>query len=301
MSEKIPKATHIGELKIAKFTIRCAVLEDGTRVLSRIGVLRAIGRTGKAKGGRAYDRESKLPVFLTAKNLNPFLSNELIRNSTPILFKPRKGGTHSIGYRAELLPLICSVFLDADEAGVILSSQKHIVERSKILLRGFAVVGINALIDEATGYQEVRDRLALQKILERWIAKELLPWTKRFPDEFYRQMFRLKGWQYSPLSVKRPKVIGHYTDDIVYSRLETGVLEELKKKNPTTEKGYRKNKHHQWLTPDIGHPKLRDHLNAVLALMRASPTWDMFKRLLNRAFPKKGQTLQLLLDEKNEM
>src|SRR5215218_10305622 len=100
---KIPKATHEGTLTIGDATIKAFNLEDGRRVLSRIGVLRAIGRTGKAKGGRKYDQESKIPVFLTAQNLNPFISNELIEDSKPIQFID-SNGVESIGYKAELLP-----------------------------------------------------------------------------------------------------------------------------------------------------------------------------------------------------
>jgi hypothetical protein len=56
------------------------------------------------------------------------------------------------------------------------------------LLRAFARVGIVALVDEATGFQDIRARDDLHKILEAYIAKELLPWTKRFPNEFYKEI-----------------------------------------------------------------------------------------------------------------
>jgi len=49
-------------------------------------------------------------------------------------------------------------------------------------VRGFARVGIIALVDEATGYQEVRNKLALQAILDAFLRKELAAWAKRFPD-----------------------------------------------------------------------------------------------------------------------
>ncbi|HEY1748714.1 MAG TPA: hypothetical protein VGG11_18355 [Xanthobacteraceae bacterium] len=35
----------------------------------------------------------------------------------------------------------------------------------------------------------------------------------------------------------------------------------------------------------------------LVALMRAAWAWDPFYRLLNRAFPEKGQTLELALDD----
>lgn len=59
-----------------------------------------------------------------------------------------------------------------------------------------AKVGVVALVDEATGYQTVRQRDELQRLLSKYIAEELQPWAKRFPDEFYTQMFRLRGWDY---------------------------------------------------------------------------------------------------------
>ncbi|MCK4307386.1 P63C domain-containing protein [candidate division WOR-3 bacterium] len=298
MKEKIAKATHEGILKIGGTTIKCAVLEDGTRVLSRIDALRAIGRKGKAKGGRFYDKEFKLPVFLTAQNLKPFITQDLKRNSTPILFKRVRGGT-SIGYKANIFPEICGVFIDAKDAGAILQTQEHIVQQCKILLRGFATVGIYALVDEATGYQEIRDRLALQSILDKFLKKEFAVWAKRFPYEFYKQMFRLHGWQWRGMTVNRPSVVGKFTRDLVYERLAPGIINELEKRNPTDTRGRRKVRHHQWLTEDIGHPALAQHLHTVIALMRASTTWVNFHRLLERALPKKGDTLQLPLDTKD--
>ena len=90
------------------------------------------------------------------------------------------------------------MFIDALEAGKLKTSQIHIAEQSKILVRGFATVGIIALVDEATGYQYKREKDELQKILKAYIiAEELLPWQKRFPDEFYKEIFRLNGWDYT--------------------------------------------------------------------------------------------------------
>jgi hypothetical protein len=287
MNKNIKEAMYMGELKIGDSVIPCAVLEDGTRVLSRIGFIRAIGRKGKAKGGRKYDNEFKTPVFLTANTLKPFVGKELTENSKPIPFALPTGGD-AIGYRAELLPQVCNVFLEAADAGVLTKSQEHIATQCRILIRGFAVVGISALVDEATGYQDIRARDALHKILEQYIAKELMKWTKTFPDEFYRQLFRLRKWRYSYTSIKRPAVVGRLTNDLVYDRLAPGVLDELKERNPKTAKGTRKHRHHQWLTRDVGHPRLREHLASVIALMTAAAKWEDFKRMINRALPRWG-------------
>jgi hypothetical protein len=91
----------------------------------------------------------------------------------------------------------------------------------------------------------------------------------------------------------RPQAVASYTKDLVYERLAPGLLKELETRNPIGEKGQRKTKHHTWLTEDIGNPALAQHLWAVIALMRVTPSgqWDRFKKMLDKAFPKKGDSL----------
>jgi hypothetical protein len=83
------------------------------------------------------------------------------------------------------------------------------------------------------------------------------------------------------------------TNDIVYERLAPGILEELEQRNPKDEKGRRPRRHHQWLTDDVGHPALAQHLHAVTGIMRASKDWKQFHDILDRAFPKRGSVLQV--------
>lgn len=173
----VPIATHSGTLKIGNLEIPCAVLEDGTRLLTQKGVFQAIGRTGQSSGrfSSSGDRGLSLPVFLRAQNLKSFITDELLEASAPIKFKIRTPVGHlndALGFRAEILPLTCQVFLEALNAGVLSNRQAHIAEKCRSIGKGFAIVGITALIDEATGYQEIRDRLALQQILDKYLRKE---------------------------------------------------------------------------------------------------------------------------------
>src|SRR5208283_5983543 len=69
VESKIFTTEYFSELKIGNAEFKVAVVEDGTRVLTRATFVKAMGRKGKVKGGRAYDDEFKLPVFLTANNL----------------------------------------------------------------------------------------------------------------------------------------------------------------------------------------------------------------------------------------
>ena len=280
-------------LTIGDIEIPCYVLEDETRVVTQSGMFRSLGLARRGPV-RAQDG-AQMPRFAASRAIYPFLTDDLRKSiSTPILFKASSSVAY--GYPATILADICDAVLEAREAGRLDSQQVRLAQRCEVLVRGFARIGIIALVDEATGYQRVREERALATILEKFIAKELQAWTKTFQYEFYEQIFRLKGWP-SPEGVKRPSVIGKYTNDIVYDRLGPGLLDELKRKNPALSNGKRRNRHHQWFTPDYGHPKLREHLAAVTALMKAAPHWEGFHRSLQRAFPKPGETPAMMIDE----
>ena len=298
MSRKLPKATHEGVIVLAdgKIEISCAVLDDGRRLITQSGFMKALGRSRQAKGRQYYDADVNMPAFLTAKNLKPFIPNKLGVTSSQIEFNRAKGGA-AYGYADDLLPTVCEVFIDAEDAGELTKGQLHIAAQSKLLIRGLAHVGIAALIDEATGYQEVRDRKALQDILDRYLLAEHAKWAKRFPDDFYKEIFRLRDWQWQGMKVNRPQVLGHYTNDIVWDRLAPGVRKELEKLNPPAQTGARAAKHHQHLTPDVGHPALQRHLVGVMAVMRGSLKWNQFLRALQRAYPKINTNLDLPLED----
>jgi P63C domain len=276
-SAGLPAATHEGILEIAD--IPCFVLEDGERVITTRGVMKALGRRWR---GRKYTG-TELPVFLEANNLKPFIGKELAAVLSVVEFRTTRGN-RAEGFKAKLLPLLCETYLSARDAGVLTAPQLKVAGSADILMRGLAHVGIIALVDEATGYQKDRARDALAKILEAYIAKELRPWVPTFDPEFYEGMFRLKGLPFNG-TTKRPRYFGHLTNDIVYDRLAPGVKRELQERNPV-ENGRRKAKNFQWLTGNLGHPKLVKHLGAVTALMSISKTWDEFYALLNRAKPK---------------
>ena len=276
-------------LVIGDIEIPCYVLEDETRVLSQRGVTAGIGLNP--------DAGFRMPQFMASRSIAKYVSaDSMPALKHPVRFKNPVGGGIALGYPATLLPDICDVILAARAAGSLQERQLPIAQRCELLIRGLAQVGIIALVDEATGYQNLRAQRALAIILEKFIAKELQPWTKTFPYEFYTEIARLKGWP--PMySMKRPSVVGHYTNDIVYERIAPGLLEELRNVNPTLPTGRRQHRHHQWFTPEFGHPRLKEHLAAVTALMRAAPNWPAFQRSLQRAFRKLNDNLPLPIED----
>ena len=271
--------------RVGGYQIQCYVLDDGTRVLTQGDFLEALGRHRKANVRREVeDEQEQLPAILQGKAIKPFIDEELQEKCRPLKFRTTSGALAS-GYRAEVLPMVCEVYLRARDAGVLPHNQTHVAEQADLLMRALAHVGIIALVDEATGYQDIRARDNLAEIFEAFIAKELRKWVRRFPIEFFRELCRLKGVAFRE-DMRFPPYFGHHVNDLVYSRLAPGVLEELKRLNPRESSGRRKNKHHQWLTDDVGDPRLREHLAMVIGFMRVVRNYDELIQMLDKATPK---------------
>jgi hypothetical protein len=288
--EGLPKVTHRGELTIGTQKIPCAVLDNGKRVISETGLSHALlgSRSGASRRQKKQQEAegSPIPVFLAPINLKPFIPSDLDAGPlAPIVYQDK--GRAVYGFEATLLPAVCDIWLRAREAGALQKQQLDKAQNAEILMRGLAHVGIIALIDEATGYQSERSRDALQELLAIYLSEEKLKWAKMFPDEFYRQVFRLQGWNYNPLDNRRPKVVGKLTNDVVYKKLPPGVLDKLRELNPVKNKKTwrRSGTHTQFLSEDVGQQDLRDHFLQIMPLMRASKTWSGFIKLLEIAMP----------------
>ncbi len=281
-------------LRIGDVELECYVLEDGRRVLTQATVLSALGRHRRAKSPR--ERNADLPPILQGKAIEPFIPESVYEKAKPITFAPPTGGRAS-GYNAELLPEICEVYLRAREGKALTTAQQRTAKQAEIIMRGLATVGIIALVDEATGYQEVRARDALAKILEEFVEKELQAYVQTFPPDYYSEMFRLRGLVYPPENMQTPRYFGHLTNDVVYKRLAPGVLKELQKVTPKHKNGRRKHKYFQHLTTNIGYPKLREHLGSVVTLMKISKNWDDFTMKLDQIHPRIGDTIPMVLDD----
>lgn len=299
----LPVAVNEGNLPLGGLNLSVVVLPDETRVISQTTFLKALGRSRSFRGGTGVTHTAgNLPFFLQSEAFKPYLKDIETMPAKPIFYRT-KNGKKAVGYDALLLPSVAELYLKLRDdfmstRGSVPKSYQPYITASDILIRGLADVGIIALVDEATGYQSKRAKDALAQILDKFIAKELRPWVKTFPDEFYEQLFRLQGLNFPRDNVKRPLYFGKMTNDIVYERLAPGVLEALKESTPKDDKGRPKQHLHRRLTDDIGHPKLREHIAAVIPLMKLSPDYKTLRSYLDQTLPKFNHNLQLPLGDK---
>lgn len=271
-----------GELNLAGIIIPCYVLEDGTRVLSgrkTQEALKMVDESGEKASGH------RMSVFLSRKNIKPFIDKYLAMGTLTSI-DCYDGRKKIKGYRAEALADICDVFLEARKENVDLTARQRIIaDQCEILMRAFARVGIIALVDEATGYQNERENFELQKILRAYISDEILKWQLTFTIDFYREIYRLWGLPFIPKYIRnKPSFIGKLTRKYIYEELPEGVVDIIIEKTGKTERGNWKCKWHQSLTPEIGREHLKRQIIEVTTLMSISKTKEEFEDLFNRKY-----------------
>lgn len=287
------KAERAANLRLGSAEIPCANLPDGRRVLSESAILSALGRTYSGyysqRDAAAGDVDGSDPVHRSVSPavLRRFIPAALAEMlAQPIAYIAPGSNTVSKGVPAEALPMILDVWINARDAGVLNPRQQEVANTAEILRRGLTNVGIAALIDEATGAQYDRARNGLARFLESFVTRELAAWEKTFEDDFYQEMFRLRGWDVKKFE-KRPGVVGRWTTDIVYMRLAPGVLQRLHEiipRDPAT--GRLKFKLFQGLTRDKGYMALKEHLASVTTIMKLADDWEWLMSKLDRVHPR---------------
>jgi len=277
----IINATHKGEWtpKGTNINIECYVLENSERVLS----LRGTARTMGLKGGGA----TALPRMLSNNYIQGYLSEDLKKwlddteSGKVQRIMPPDGGPMFHGFKASLLVDLADAFYQAKNDKVFdrpaMKYQRELAERLYNITLAFSKVGIDAFIDEITGYQETREQDALQKLLDIYVEEIFQPWQKRFPEEFYKEIYRLKEWEYTGDS-KHPQLVGKITKEFIYNFLPEDVMLEVKQRKKGNEKL------HQWLSSTTGISHLEKQIASTTTLLKASSTWEEFEKLFNRSF-----------------
>lgn len=252
---KLPVAKWPGELDVGTLTVPVYVLDDGRRVLSRTGALNVLT---DGKGG------GNIESYLEIEVLRPFLPRDLFDQWVEFDI-PQVVNKSVKGMTAAAFIDICRAYSRARDTGALTTeSQTAIAIRASMLLGAFAKGGIEAAIDEVTGYQYERAPDALQTKLKLFLADEMRPWEKTFPDELWIQFGRLTNWK-GPIH-SRPKYWGKLVNELVYGYLDRDVMEWLKRNAPSPRSGQN---YHQWMSGQFGLKRLIEHIWMLVGMASA--------------------------------
>lgn len=295
MEDKILKASYTGVLNIGNADLLCYVLEDGTRVLAATSFFKAFDRPRKGRKSqedRQFFEGTELPSFLPknifeaykkaaidAKNVSILADiNDIIEGTKPIQFYD--GGKLKSGYKSNLLVKTCELYSRAKDMELLRDSQIQVAEKAKILLYAFASVGIDGLIDEATGYKHDPKYAGLRVLLNQYIAEGLQKWTRTFPDKFFEYLDKLYGNE-KTTSQNRPRYYGRFINAHIYEPIEKGYVKERLDELNINDDGTRKARFHQWLT-EFGKSQLILQIGQVMGLMQFSASKRFFEDKVKR-------------------
>jgi hypothetical protein len=286
---RVPVATHWGELSIGNAVLPAYVLDTGERVFSLKGVV--VGLIG-TEGGQ-------LAKYIKVKTIKPFLPFDLQPqegDSIPALRKFDTGGDgftkFAQGITVERFMDLCAAYSEAADApdNQLTERQAETAARARAFLRATAKVGIVALVDEATGYQFDREEDALQFKLQLYLAEEMRPWEKTFPDDLWKEFGRLTGWK-GPVH-QRPKYWGKLVMELVYGYLDADVADWLKQHAPKPRFGQN---YHQWLTSQYGLRKLVEHIWMLIGMARTCSTIMELREKMGEQFGRHPVQLTLFV------
>jgi len=256
-----PFAKWRGQIELMGERIDCYVLDTEQRVIALRSAIKSISGTDSGKLGN----------YVGASALKPFLNSDLILGEL-IEFSIPGTQFRGFGMTTEHFELICRGYVEALYKGANLTErQKEIAIKCAVLTSGLTRTGLDALIDEATGYQYERAEDELQVKLRAFIAEELRAWEKTFPDELWEEFGRLTNWRGSLTS--RPKYWGKLVIELIYDTLDPDVAKYLRENRPKPGVHW-----HRQLTEDTGVRALVSRCYEVVGLAKSCETMGELRR-----------------------
>lgn len=285
----MPVARWRGALNIIGLEVPCYVLDNGQKVIGRTSATELL--TG-IKGGGALEK------YIGVKALESFINKDLVlERMVPFRLEEVAGLEKAVkGLPADLMIEICQGFVAALQASFSPESavkmtdrQQQMAIKASMFLSACAKVGLEALIDEATGYQYERAEDALQVKLRAFIAEELRAWEKTFPDELWAEFGRLTGWKGSLHS--RPKWWGKLVIELIYDTLDPDVADYIKKNKPPM--GIR---WHQQLTENYGARHLVSRCYEVIGMAKTCREMRELRAKVGEHYGRKPVQFTLYLE-----
>ncbi len=293
-SNEMPTAVHRGELDIIGMSVPCYVLDNGVRVIGRTSATEVL--TG-IKGGGALEK------YIAVRALEPFIAKDsVLERMVPFRLPEVEGLEKAVkGLPADIFIEICQGFVNALEHSLrrdsvhprLTTRQQEMAMQASMFLSACAKLGLEALIDEATGYQYEREADALQVKLAAFLEGEMRKWEKTFPDEIWQEFGRLTRWK-GQLS-RRPKYWGKLVMELIYEKLDPDVANWLRKNAP--EPRYGQN-YHQWLSGQYGLKKLVEHIWMIVGVARTCESMRELRDKVNAMYGKEPLQLRLYFPRK---
>jgi hypothetical protein len=294
-ADVLPEARYPGVLNLAGVEIPVYVLSNGQRVIARIAATEVL--TG-------VKRQADLESYLRVEGLKPYLDVGSVK-ARMVTFRQKEVEMLNqavMGLPSDLFIEICQAYVSALNASMMPGSsvllterQREIATKAGMFLAACAKVGLDALIDEATGYQRLRPEDALQLKLKLYLAEEMRKWEKTFPDQLWEQFGRLTHWQ--GRLHQRPKYWGQLVIKLIYEYLDPDVAQWLRENAPKPMKGQN---YHQWLSSQYGLRKLIEHIWKVIGIASTCADIEELKREMERLYGKKsGFQFELRLVRQN--
>ncbi len=289
----IPQANFTGNLSVGEIDIPCYVLDDGRRVFSMRGVVSSLSYNTETNARQVLANKAVLPYF-DRGNLEVNTPAEKDFNSFFGLIEFDTGGYgKALGFDVERFMDLCHAYSKALDAGAKLTTkQAEAAMRANAIIRASSKIGIIALVDEATGYQNIRAEDALQFKLKLFLAEEMRGWEKTFPDQLWIEWARLTDWQGDPTK-NRPRYWGYLVMEMIYRYLDPDVAQHIKENKPKPRKGQN---YHQWFNSDHGVKALIEHANRVVGMAQGCQTMDELRKKMKHVYAKEPLQLELFVD-----
>lgn len=276
---KIQFGSQEKTLKIGNTLLHCYILDNKQRVITIDSVQKVLGYEGKS--------ENWLVEFLTSINRFTPIQNELLLkikiplSAISIINGNEKEISNLID--ATFIVQTCLTIVKAKEDGFLNLNQLKYAKSASIVLVKLQNTSIENLIDEATGFNWYREK-AIEKVILLLLEKqndEANFWIKTIPVQFIDKILDLNDLDWK-IIFENPSYLAKISTEIIYSRIDNEILENLRTTKPKRTYTRKNNK-----KQDNEHPELKKHIISIESLLIASGNnWSVFIELLNKAFPK---------------
>ena len=270
-----------GTVDFGPAEVECHVLDRGARVLTGDQLLLALG---------AGDRDGN-PLRQLRRIVEP-LDQVLARRA--ISFRTSAEGELVEGYEIAVLVDLCERILTARDAGLLKKKQLRWADSAEAVVRRCSRAGVDALVDEGTGYDRIRTRQMTQLRLQALIADGIEEWVRIVPAEFWAQLARLEGRRVVPDHL--PMEWSSYVLAFVYDAVEPDVGRELRRDpGDGGAAGRFMPDPGQWLLA-TGRRRLASRMRPVIVTMNNCADVDEFRSAFATVLVKRPIHLHLLED-----